>query len=42
MDPERAKRIQGLESIRDRAVKMAEEGSDATQVRDFIDRGRLN
>ena len=41
MDPEiRAKRIQALEAIRDQAVKMAEEGSDATQVRDFIDRGK--
>ena len=41
MDPEiRAKRVQGLESIRDRALQMAEKGADATEVRDFIDRGK--
>lgn len=41
MDPEiRAKRIEGLEAIRDKAFKMAEKGFDATEVRDFIDRGK--
>ena len=37
MDPEiRAQRIQGLEAIKDKALGMAQTGSDSLEVRDFI------
>lgn len=41
MDQEtRVNRIQALEAIKDNALKMTEEGADATQVRDFITEGK--
>ena len=33
---EKKKRIQGLEAIKNRAMKMATEGKDSLEVRDFI------
>ena len=42
MDPEkRAKRIEALEAIQARALDMVDKGKDATEVRDFIDRGKV-
>lgn len=32
----RQKRVQGLESIRGKALQMAKEGKDSLEVRDFI------
>jgi len=33
---EKKKRIEGLEAIKNRAMKMATEGKDSLEVRDFI------
>lgn len=38
MDPiTREKKVEGLKSVRDEALKMTSEGSDALEVRNFID-----
>lgn len=37
---DRAKRVEALDAIKKRAVKMAVEGEDAFSVRDFISKAR--
>jgi len=32
----RQKRVEALEAIKDRAIKMAKEGKDSLEVRDFV------
>ena len=36
----RQKRVEGLEAIKDRALKMAADGKTDGEVRDFIDEGK--
>ena len=38
----RQKRVEGLESIKNKALVMAKEGADDMEVRDFVTEGKKN
>lgn len=38
-DEERLQKVEGLQAVKSRAEKMAAEGADAFEVRDFINEG---